>query len=333
MNGYRKASHLMTAAYLFFGIVNVADYLSRTNDTTFDDNALLFQMVTLIVAVSQAFLYTYAMILLVNRQYVTKHRFLRELIVILAVSTVEIIAWFLFSDETMTVFIWLFILFYISLLIRYTRTFVTIYRQCLTEMDNFFSGKEKENLRWVILSFFLALGIGIIALTASLLPTIHTGNICSFIYLLFYVWFAIRFVNYSFVFKRMEEAICDDSPETTLSDKPQKPVDFSKLECQINLWIQQKKFTQTDISMADLSRHFSINRCYLSRYLNEKNGCNFNKWINRLRTDEAKELLQNSPQMSIADIAIQTGFNSSAYFGKIFLKYTGQTPQRWRKNL
>jgi hypothetical protein len=196
MSGYRKASRLITAAYLFFSIVNVADYIGRTNGTTFEDNIVLFQMVTLVVAVSQAFLFTYAMIFLVRRQYVTKRRFGRELIIILAVSAVGITGGFLFSEEMIKLVIGLFILFYITLLIRYTRTFVSIYRQCLTEMDNFFSDNEKENLRWVIVSFFFFFTIGIIALLASLLPTVQMGNICSFIYLLFYVWIAIRFINH-----------------------------------------------------------------------------------------------------------------------------------------
>jgi AraC-like DNA-binding protein len=337
MNGYRKASRLMIAAYLFFGIVNVADYLGRTSDATFEDNIVLFQMLTLIVAISQAFLFTYAMILLINRKYVTKRRFLRELIIILAVSTVGIIGGFLFSAETMKVFIGLFILFYISLLIRYTRTFINIYRQCLTEMDNFFSGREKENLQWVIVSFFLALGIGIIALTASLLPTVHIGNICSLIYLLFYVWFAVRFINYSFVFKMMEEAMSDTlsteaTAKTAFANERKYEIDFFFFLYKINLWIKQKGFTQANISIADLSCKFAVNRYYLSKYINENKCCNFNVWVNGLRIEEAKNILQNNPDISVTEVATDTGFLSNAYFGALFLKNTGQTPQQWRKN-
>jgi len=334
MNGYQKASCLMIVAYLFFGVVNVADYAGRINDVTFCENIVLFQIVTLVVAVSQAFLFTYAMILLVNRQYVTKRRFWRELIVILAVSAAGIIGGTLFSVEITRIVIGLFILFYISLLIRYTRTFVIIYRQCLTEMDNFFSGIERENLRWVIVSFFFALGIGIIALTASLLPTVHIGNATSFIYLLFYVWFAIRFINHGFVFEKLEEAMSDTlstEAKTTTANERKYEVDFSKFEHKINLWIEQKGFTQPDISIADLSSGFAVNRYYLSKYINENKHCNFNVWINGLRIEEAKNILQNNPDMSVSDIAAATGFRSRAYFGTLFLKNTGQTPQQWRK--
>ena len=335
MNGYRKAAQLMTAAYLIFGMVNAVDYLCRTNGATFDDNIVLFQLVTLIIAVSQAFMFTYAMILLVNRHYVTKRRFLRELILILSVSILGIISSFIFSAETIKIFIWLFILFYFFLLIRYTRTFVSIYRQCLAEMDNFFSGMEKKNLRWVVVSFFLAFGIGIIALTASLLPTVHVGSICSFIYLLFYIWFAVRFLNYSFIFKRLEEAMSDTlSPEAenTSANEQKQSVDFSKLEPKIDAWIAQKGFTQANISIEDLAREFAVNRYYLSKYVNETKQCNFNAWVNRLRIEEAKNILQNNPDISVTNVATETGFLNNAYFGMLFRKDTGQTPQQWRKD-
>ncbi len=42
------------------------------------------------------------------------------------------------------------------------------------------------------------------------------------------------------------------------------------------------------------------------------------------------KLLPDS-EISITDIAYQTGFSSSQSFSKVFKKYTGVTPSRYRK--
>ena len=43
-------------------------------------------------------------------------------------------------------------------------------------------------------------------------------------------------------------------------------------------------------------------------------------------------LLQNTT-LSITEIALSVGFNSSSYFSKIFREYMGSTPLQYRKNL
>ena len=50
-----------------------------------------------------------------------------------------------------------------------------------------------------------------------------------------------------------------------------------------------------------------------------------------MRIIHSKELLKNS-DYSITQIAHMTGFSSSNYFSQSFKKYTGVTPNRYRKN-
>ena len=48
------------------------------------------------------------------------------------------------------------------------------------------------------------------------------------------------------------------------------------------------------------------------------------------RIQQAKKLL-TSTDMTITLIAMETGFSTSAYFGKIFLRECGQTPGEYRR--
>lgn len=55
-------------------------------------------------------------------------------------------------------------------------------------------------------------------------------------------------------------------------------------------------------------------------------------YITKYRISTALSLLQNTT-LSITEIALSVGFNSSSYFSKIFREYMGSTPLHYRKNL
>ena len=159
---YKTALRMMTFAYCFFGLVNVLEMWSRSAFPNDNDDVMLFQTVTLVVAVSQAFLFTYTLILLIRAAFVTRKRVVRELVALLTVSAALVAVYFVLPAAWVKLSVHTFILFYICLLIRYTRLFVITYRDCLRKMDNFFSGREADNLRWVKFSFYAALSIGLL---------------------------------------------------------------------------------------------------------------------------------------------------------------------------
>ncbi|MDR1719649.1 MAG: hypothetical protein LBR67_05945 [Dysgonamonadaceae bacterium] len=62
---YRRASKAMAFTYLFFGVINILESLERNTSAAYD-NAMLFRMVTLVIASAQAFFFTFAMVSLDN---------------------------------------------------------------------------------------------------------------------------------------------------------------------------------------------------------------------------------------------------------------------------
>lgn len=54
------------------------------------------------------------------------------------------------------------------------------------------------------------------------------------------------------------------------------------------------------------------------------------KFILNLRIDEAKDLLLSS-QMDISEIALQVGYFDASYFSRLFRKYAGVSPTKYRK--
>ena len=58
-------------------------------------------------------------------------------------------------------------------------------------------------------------------------------------------------------------------------------------------------------------------------------GMTLNQYINTLRVDEAKAML-NATDMSIQEISAVVGFNDSNYFTNVFHKLVGMSPREYR---
>ena len=56
------------------------------------------------------------------------------------------------------------------------------------------------------------------------------------------------------------------------------------------------------------------------------------EYLIHCRVDAAKKLLQER-SLAVTDIALKTGFNSAAYFAKIFKRVTGKTPSQFRESI
>lgn len=69
-----------------------------------------------------------------------------------------------------------------------------------------------------------------------------------------------------------------------------------------------------------------LNPSYLSRIFKEETGATFSEYVNRVRIDASRKLLE-SGRCSVKQISSQVGFTTYNYFFKVFKELTGMTPQ------
>jgi AraC-like DNA-binding protein len=203
-------------------------------------------------------------------------------------------------------------------------------------MDNYFSDMEAGRLRWVAFSFFAALAVGITALFSSLFMSTITALLFAVMFDIFYLYFAIRFINYAYQFQVIEcamdavapedEDTAPESRETVLSSSAQNAI-----ETGLKTWTDGKLFLQPGLTIDDVSRHIGTNSKYLSLYINQNRNQTFRGWINALRIEEAKHLLTANPDRTVSEIASHTGFTSQSHFSQQFRAITGASPLNWRK--
>ena len=86
------------------------------------------------------------------------------------------------------------------------------------------------------------------------------------------------------------------------------------------------------ISVGDMARaaHLSISR--FSKVFKEEAGLSPADFIQQVRLDRAKRMLI-ADTLSLTEIALACGFNSSSYFSYCFSKHFGQSPSDFRKSL
>ncbi|AZK46630.1 response regulator [Paenibacillus lentus] len=87
-----------------------------------------------------------------------------------------------------------------------------------------------------------------------------------------------------------------------------------------------------DISLSEMADKLHLNYSYLSSYFKQRTNENLTSYINRVRTDKAKELLLDC-KLSVSEISRLTGFSDHNYFSKVFKKMTGMTPVEYRNQI
>lgn len=108
------------------------------------------------------------------------------------------------------------------------------------------------------------------------------------------------------------------------------PLSIAKVEKGVG---EQALHLKANINIEQFSESIDLALRETSAVINQHFGTNFFEFINRRRVDEAKQRLQN-PNMShltITEIYLECGFNSSSAFQRFFKRFTGTTPSAFRK--
>lgn len=88
-----------------------------------------------------------------------------------------------------------------------------------------------------------------------------------------------------------------------------------------------------ELTRESLASEVFMNPDYLSKLFKKNTGSSLMDYVTKVRIERAKELLERTV-LTISEIAIETGYSNTAYFTKMFKKYTnGVTPREYRKGL
>jgi YesN/AraC family two-component response regulator len=100
-----------------------------------------------------------------------------------------------------------------------------------------------------------------------------------------------------------------------------------------DLVIKQKRYRDPDFSAKELAKELNINTRYLSAVINSRFGENYSCLHNKFRIKESMKLLADKKMAgkNIEEISAMVGFANRQSFYASFYKYTGETPNGYRK--
>lgn len=92
-----------------------------------------------------------------------------------------------------------------------------------------------------------------------------------------------------------------------------------------------KYFTKSEINGRELATNLATNKTYLYESIKAVTGKTLNEYIQFMRVEEAKKMIEQNPHFTIENIAEACGFNSRATFYRLFGEQYNISPTKYRE--
>lgn len=332
-NKYNTAKTWLSIACVTLGVLTAVNQLVPTDV----NSSMWLQAVTLCISALQAMMFTMTILSIVASKKVTWRYVLGQVVLIIAAS-VCVIAGCNISPTMGRTALVIGIIAYLALLGYYAWMFINSYRKFRQEINTYYEEDEIDySLRWLRRLFWTAFTVGILSFL-SLTGKHWLDMIFIIIYTLFYIYFAIHFINYHRQLLIVQPAIAkaeknNDAkvPEQEVSsDEDEEKALKTRMEKTLKHWINEKRFTAYDKSVSEVAKEMGCSINELHWYFREVLQTNFSSWRNQLRVEMAKKLLSEQPDMTVQDVAAECGFNNRSYFYRKFTEVTGMSVQDYK---
>ena len=303
------------------------------------DSAILMNMSTYFLCYS---LFSSALIMLLDRFYITKRRVWTHIILWIIFSTLSGVVLFLLPSGIMqkislfALAAWL-IVFGIVL----ARRVIIAYRRAIRIFNETQADDIGAYIEWLSIFTYWALIFGVGCGLLTFLPDEYV-----FIWILssipFYSYLFYSYQNYLLFYEQVENAFEQDiqSEEELLTNseteheivsEKEVPRSYTEFIERVDNWIKTDGYVQQGLTIKELSKILYTNRTYLSAYIKTTYKMTFREWITSLRLEYAKNILKEHPEINIQKLAESSGFLSRSNFIKLFSEKEGCTPAKWKK--
>ena len=304
------------------------------------DSAILMNMSTYFLCYS---LFSSALIMLLDRFYITKRRVWTHIILWIIFSTLSGVVLFLLPSGIIQKFslfalaAWL-VVFGVVL----ARRVIIAYRRAIRIFNETQADDIGAYIEWLSIFTYWALIFGVGCGLLTFLPDEYV-----FIWILssipFYSYLFYSYQNYLLFYEQVENAFEQDiqSEEELLTNseteheivsEKEVPKSYTEFIERVDNWIKTDGYVQQGLTIKELSEILYTNRTYLSAYIKTTYKMTFREWITSLRLEYAKNILKEHPEINIQKLAESSGFLSQSNFIKLFSEKEGCTPAKWKKS-
>lgn len=126
-----------------------------------------------------------------------------------------------------------------------------------------------------------------------------------------------------------QQEIMDFIPKVEVTYKPIEVDPDKKL---VFVEYINSNFQDPDLTLTSVAEKFGFSERSISNHISETYGCYFKTYLNGIRINEAKRLLENE-ELASGEVAYLVGFNSPANFNRVFKNIVGMSPTEYMNNL
>jgi AraC-like DNA-binding protein len=174
---------------------------------------------------------------------------------------------------------------------------------------------------WGLIAVLSMIGV---AMACSHRPAYRIGHLA--LEGLLIVWYFYIRANPD-TFAKAREAIGDEyRTHHRFSDAEAADID-SRLKRFVS---RRNVFADPDLDLPALAKRADLPAYRLSAYFNSRLGQSFSDWLNAVRIDYVKELLETRRDLSILAISMEAGYASKTAFNSQFLRRVGMKPSEYR---
>lgn len=135
----------------------------------------------------------------------------------------------------------------------------------------------------------------------------------------------------------VEEQKADDAIDGADNGEDTVPenTDGDPISVIIDRWLNRsdRPYLAEGLTINKVAEQMNLNKRLLSQYLNNVLCQNFNAWINELKVNEVKRIIEEEPSQNFNTIANRVGFNDAPAMTKVFKSVCGMTPTMYRNSL
>ena len=303
------------------------------------NSSILMNMSTYFLCYS---LFSSALIMLIDRFYITKRRVWTHIILWIIFSTFSGVVLFLLPSGIMQkISLFALAVWLIAFGVVLARRVIVAYRRAIRIFNETQADDIGAYIEWLSIFTYWAVIFGVGCGLLTFLPDRYV-----YIWVLssipFYCYLFHCYQNYLLFYEQVENAFEQDiqseeelltnsgiEPEMVSEEVPESYTEFIE---KVDNWIKTDGYVQQGLTIKELSKILYTNRTCLSAYIKTTYKMTFREWITSLRLEYAKNILKEHPEINIQKLAESSGFLSQSNFIKLFSEKEGCTPAKWKKS-
>ncbi len=321
---FRNSRNFLTMAY---ALVAINGYISIFLESDFESSVLIItRFILLITVISQLLLFTATYLVFIDSPRAKKRVVIQNVIPIVVLCMILVVI-YLFKP---LIAIYTGVGIFLVQFSYYFYIFRREYKRYIKRIEEYYDENEETKVKWIQNNFYISVAFPFIAMLIVAIPSNYVYyGVFSILCTIFYSYLLAQ------TFRYRTNAVFLTKVKNTA--KPQfdesETGSYNYIELALNEWVDDKKYLDNNIGIDELVASFNVSRKHFTQYFTMVKHTTFRSWRMDLRLNEAIEIIQENPDLSVSKLHILAGCSDRGNFHRQFKQKFGLTPTEYKNSI